>query len=79
LVGTNESLNDLAYKYGFSCGNSFSRAFKKYYGVSPSECRDKFSKIGVEVLTYEKYIWRINEIKDKKNGIKNRSTRAVRN
>lgn len=69
LVGTNESLNDLAYTYGFSCGNSFSRAFKKYYGVAPSECRGKFSKIGVEVLTYEKYICLINEIKNKENGI----------
>ncbi len=69
LVGTDEPLNDLAYRYGFSCGNSFSRAFRKFYGVTPSQYRDKFSKIGVEVLTYEKYIWRINEIKNKKNGI----------
>ena len=66
LVGTDQSLNDLAYRYGFSCGNSFSRAFKKYYQLAPSECRSEFSKIGVGVLTYEKYIWLLNEIKNKK-------------
>lgn len=65
LVGTDESLNDLAYRYGFSCGNSFSRAFKKYYKLAPSEYKAEFSKIGVGVLTYEKYIWLLNEIKIK--------------
>ncbi len=64
LVGTDESLNDLALRYGFSNGNSFSRAFKKYYGVNPSEYKENFSKIGVEVLTYEKYICSINHIKN---------------
>ena len=69
LVGTNESFNNLAFTYGFSCGNSFSRAFRNFYGVSPSEYRGEFSKIGVEVLSYEKYICLINEIKNKKNEI----------
>lgn len=62
-VGTDESFGDLAFKYGFSSGNAFSRAFKKFYGVNPTEFKEKFSKIGVEVLTYDKYICRINNIK----------------
>lgn len=70
LVGTNASINDLALKYGFCSGNSFSRAFKKYYGVTPSEYKSNFSKIGVEVLTYEKYICRINDIKNTKDEYK---------
>lgn len=64
-VGTEESLSDLAFKYGFSSGNAFSRAFRKFYDVNPSEFKEKFSKIGVEVLSYDKYICKIKN-KEKK-------------
>jgi len=64
-VGTEESLSDLAFKYGFSSGNAFSRAFRKFYDVNPSEFKEKFSKIGVEVLDYDKYICKIRN-KEKK-------------
>lgn len=64
-VGTEESLSDLAFKYGFSSGNAFSRTFRKFYDVNPSEFKEKFSNIGVEVLTYDKYICKIKN-KEKK-------------
>jgi AraC family transcriptional regulator len=65
-VGTNESLIDLAYKYGFDNASSFSRAFKKFYGISPTEFKKngiaKNSKIGKGVVLDEQYICRINNI-----------------
>lgn len=65
-VGTNESFADLAYKYGFNSASSFSRAFKKFYGISPSEFKEnsknKNSRIGKELITPEQYIYSINNI-----------------
>ncbi|TCC96986.1 AraC family transcriptional regulator [Pedobacter hiemivivus] len=67
LVGTTENLNQLAYRYGFNSDNSFSRAFKKYYGISPTDFKSKgkdiLSKIGIEVLTLDKYICSIDNVK----------------
>jgi DNA gyrase inhibitor GyrI/AraC-like DNA-binding protein len=65
-VGTNETLVDLAYKYGFNNASSFSRAFKKFYGISPTEFKqkgiDKNSKIGKGVISDPQYICSINNI-----------------
>jgi DNA gyrase inhibitor GyrI/AraC-like DNA-binding protein len=65
-VGTNETLADLANKYGFNDASSFSRAFKKFYGISPTEFKRKgrfnCSKIGKGAVTYEQYICSINSI-----------------
>jgi DNA gyrase inhibitor GyrI/AraC-like DNA-binding protein len=74
LVGTKMPLTDLALSYGFNSGSSFSRAFKKYYGISASEFKEhgkeQFSKIskedsknGKEIITFEKYICNISNIK----------------
>ncbi|WP_103867322.1 GyrI-like domain-containing protein [Aquimarina sp. I32.4] len=67
LVGTTTPLNRLAYTYGFNSDNSFSRAFRKYYGVSPTDFKSKgtdiISKIGIEPLTIDKYICSIENIK----------------
>ncbi|KZS41065.1 hypothetical protein AWE51_23195 [Aquimarina aggregata] len=67
LVKPNSSLKNLAYKYGFNSDNSFSRAFKKYYGISPtkfkSEGKELLSKIGIEPFSSEKYICSIDNIK----------------
>ena len=67
LTGTNENLNQLAYRYGFNSDNSFSRAFKKYYGINPTDFKSKgkdiLSKIGIETLTTDKYICSIDNIK----------------
>jgi len=39
LVETEEKITDIALKYQFSSEESFSRAFKKLYGLSPREYR----------------------------------------
>ena len=43
------SITDLAYQFGFSSNSAFTKAFKKFYGISPSEFRkqtpDKFSRV----------------------------------
>ncbi|GAA3631595.1 AraC family transcriptional regulator [Flavivirga jejuensis] len=67
----NISITELSLQYGFSSNASFTRAFKNFYGLSPSEFRkenpSKFSKISnsesknsQENLIFEKYICNIN-------------------
>ncbi len=73
LNGDSTPLTELGFKYGFNSGVSFSRAFKNFYGISPSEFKEKgkeqYSKIckvesknGKEVISFEKYICSINNI-----------------
>jgi AraC family transcriptional regulator len=68
LVGSEESLNELAYRYGFNSDSSFSRSFKKYYGTSPTEFKTKgnsiISKIGIEPITLDKYLCSIDILKN---------------
>lgn len=44
------SISELSLQYGFNSNSSFTRTFKKFYGISPTEFRKnhpyKFSKIG---------------------------------
>lgn len=67
LVEPSHPLKDLAYKYGFNSDNSFSRAFKKHYGVSPTKFKSEgekvLSKIGIEPFSSKKYICSIDSIK----------------
>ncbi|WP_271782882.1 AraC family transcriptional regulator [Aquimarina algiphila] len=64
-------ITELSLQYGFNSNSAFTRAFKNFYSVSPSEFRKlnpgKFSKIskvesknGQEKLIFEKYICNIN-------------------
>ncbi|WP_299602144.1 GyrI-like domain-containing protein [uncultured Aquimarina sp.] len=64
------SITEVAFQFGFSSNSSLTKAFKKFYGVSPSEFRkrlpNKFSKIGKvkskngkEELLFEQYICNI--------------------
>lgn len=39
LKNTNLNVLDIAVKYQFSCGESFTRAFKRMYGITPYEYR----------------------------------------
>lgn len=75
LLHKNISTTEIAYKIGFSDNSSLSRAFKKYYGISPTEFRkqnpNRFSKIrqlqsknGQEYPVYEKYICIIDNLKN---------------
>ncbi|WP_299223869.1 AraC family transcriptional regulator [uncultured Aquimarina sp.] len=61
------NITELSLQYGFNSNSSFTRAFKKFYGVNPTEFRkqlpSKFSKIGKaeskigqENSIFEKYI-----------------------
>lgn len=69
------TVTELAMQYGFSNNSSFTRSFKKYYGISPSEFRkkntNKFSKIGKDdskngqaKQIIEEYICDINNLKN---------------
>lgn len=69
------SITELAMLYGFSSNSSFTRAFKKYYGVSPSDFRrispNNYSKIrqvesknGQVGELFEAYICDINHLKN---------------
>ncbi|MDO6810604.1 AraC family transcriptional regulator [Zobellia galactanivorans] len=75
LIHKDIGITELSIKCGFNDNSSFTRAFKKYYGVSPTEFRrqnpNKFSKIrqlksknGQEYPDYDKYICIINNLKN---------------
>ena len=60
LVQPNRPLMDLAYQYGFNSDSSFSRAFRKFYGVSPTAFKSKggelLRKNGIEPFQHSEYI-----------------------
>lgn len=53
----NCSVSDVALKYGYDTASSFSRAFKEYHGISPTEAKEKnasiklLSKVGADIIT----------------------------
>ena len=74
LLHKNISITEIAHKNGFSDNSSYSRSFKKYFGISPtgfikenpnrhSKIRQLKSKNGQEYPDYEKYICIINNLK----------------
>lgn len=69
------TISQLSLQYGFNSNSSFTRTFKKFYGISPTEFRksnpNKFSKIGKveskngqEIRILEEYICNINNHKN---------------
>ena len=75
LLHKNITTTEIAHKYGFSDNSSYSRTFKKYFGISPtgfikdnpnrhSKIRQLKSKNGQEYPAYEKYICIINNLKN---------------
>lgn len=68
------TIADIFSKYGFTSNASFSKSFKKYYGISPSELKNKtdvFSKIeqinsknGQKQLLIDSYICDIDNYKN---------------
>ena len=75
IDGDETSFSQLAIDYGFNNSSSLSRAFKKYYGLSPTEFKDlnpgKYSKIcktnskiGKSLISFENYICSITNIKN---------------
>ncbi|PNW27353.1 AraC family transcriptional regulator [Formosa algae] len=74
LIHKNTGITELAIECGFNDNSSFTRAFKNYYGVSPTVFRkenpNKFSKIsqlqsknGQVYPSYDKYICMIDNLK----------------
>ena len=75
LLHKNISVSEIAHAYGFGDLSSFSKTFKKYFGVSPTAFQEqhphKFSKIrqlesknGQAYPDYDKYICIIHELKN---------------
>ena len=67
-------IQEICLKYGFDNAVSFARAFKKFYGMSATQMRKQASgpfnqlvrqnsKIGKEQISFEKYIYRIDEVR----------------
>lgn len=44
LTDTNESIANIGLAFGFTDSNNFSRFYKRYTGLTPSEYRDTFAK-----------------------------------
>lgn len=63
LKKTDIKIVDLALKYGYDSSVSFSRAFKQYFQMTPTECRrnDKSFKL-FSVLTFRKDLFSHQEI-----------------
>lgn len=70
-----KSIKEIYLDFGFSSNTAFSKAFKKHYGISPSEFRRKTpekyrnillknSKNGQHNLVFEEYICTVNELKN---------------
>jgi AraC family transcriptional regulator len=66
-----KSVTEVATDVGFTSISSFSRSFKKFYGISPNQFKeespDKYGKIckaesknGQVIITFEQYIYNIN-------------------
>jgi AraC family transcriptional regulator len=74
LLHNKSGISDIAHIYGFSDNAAYSKAFKKYYGVSPTEFKNqnpnKFtkirqlkSKIGQEYPDLDQYVCIIDNLK----------------
>jgi len=74
ILHTKYSISEISHNYGFSDNSAYSKSFKKFYGVSPTEFKkqnpNKFTKIrqlnsknGQEYPTLEEYICIINNLK----------------
>ena len=54
LLANNSNIADLAYKYGYDTPESFSRAFKRFHGINPSQVKkerslNSFSRLSVKI------------------------------
>lgn len=67
ITNPKKPIKELAYSYGFKSESSFSRTFRKYYGVSPTKFKSDgkhiLSKNGIAFFSIEEYICSIDNIK----------------
>lgn len=75
LISSNKNIIDITYDYGFNSQDTFIRAFKRLYGITPGQYR-KLKKLKIEKITSRKgklnmYDWnfgkRINCCEEDKN------------
>lgn len=70
----NKSLEEVFLEVGFKSNSTFSKTFKKYFGISPTDFRKKspeyFSKIlqmnsniGQKEVVFQQYLYNINQMK----------------
>lgn len=61
---SNKHISDIAFSYGFSSHEAFSRAFKRIYGVSPTEYRKhpKPVVLRTKINTFDRYFLGVEEI-----------------
>lgn len=56
LIGSEEKIIDIAFKYGYDTPESFSRAFTSFHGISPSQARNNhavlksYSRLSVKLI-----------------------------
>jgi len=71
----NKSLEEVFLEVGFKSNSTFSKSFKKYFGISPTDFRKKspeyFSKIlqmnsniGQKEVIFQQYLYNINQMKN---------------
>ncbi|MCG8577343.1 MAG: AraC family transcriptional regulator [Flavobacteriales bacterium] len=69
-----KTISDIVFECGFNSNSSYTKAFKKFYGMSPTEFRSQsseYSKIGKTVskdgqiqLSFDNYVCNINHLKN---------------
>jgi AraC family transcriptional regulator len=75
IISTDRMIGDIAFEVGFENQETFSRSFKKYFGMSPLQLRNKHRKLE-EIPTYPKILIR-KKIVESKNIVMIRSTKGV--
>lgn len=65
LKSTSMKVIDISYKYGYDSPTSFTKAFKKFHGISPQEARGSNAELKVypkmQWESKEKYAWKLSE------------------
>ncbi len=75
IISTDRMMGDIAFEVGFENQETFSRSFKKYFGISPLQFRNKYRKPD-EIPTYPKILIR-KKIIESKNLVMIRNTKGI--
>lgn len=75
LINTDKTILDIAYKYGFSNPETYTRAFQKIVGMTPSAFREQEPVVGKEELITG--VYGIGILKEKEQRINIRYEKSV--